>query len=200
VSREAETAGREVITRLRDACAADKIELVASIRVLFPSITARSPDFHALMEELARDDQHDAIARILRVPGKRGPKRQDEFELISLIEHVMQTEGLTEAAEAIRRLAEILDEERAKPLKPGERPPPFLPAEHTLRTRHSTLHKLFRLWSGSVYVPAELLTAEPWTPPGYVPEPPPKLVMTKLSNAIVFHAPEDTVTEPKKEN
>src|SRR3569833_2080789 len=99
VSVEAETAGRDVITRIRDACSRDDIELIASILVLFPSIAPRMPDFHALMDELVREQKQDVIAKILRVPGKRGPKRQDEFELVALIEHVMQTEIRTDAAD-----------------------------------------------------------------------------------------------------
>jgi len=195
---ESEAAGREVLNRIRDACGRDDIELLSSLVVLFPSVVSRTPDFHGLMHELVRNKKERIIAKIFRTPGRRGPKPQDEFHLIALVEHVMETEQLRHATEAIARLAEIFDEERPN-VQPGETPLPFLPDDKTLQNRHSTLHKLFRLWSGSIYVPADLLTAQPWTPPGYQPEPP-NLVATRLSNAIVFHAPDDKVKEPKKEN
>lgn len=75
-----------------------------------------------------------------------------------------------------------------------------MPAKKTLQNTHSQFSDLFRLWSGSRYVPPELVTAQPWMPPGYRPEPL-KLAVTRLSRAIVFHSPDDKVTEPpKKEN
>jgi hypothetical protein len=167
--------------------------------VLFPSVTARTPEFHALMDELVRHEKQAVIGKIFRAPGRRGPKPQDEFHLIALIEHVMETEGITQATDAIARLADIFAEERAKPLTERERDMLSLPGKKRLQNLHADLHDLFRLWTKGIYIPGDQLTALPWTPPGYQPEQRP-LVRTKLSNAAVFHAPDAKVTEPKKEH
>ncbi|HEX3482207.1 MAG TPA: hypothetical protein VHT91_44635 [Kofleriaceae bacterium] len=79
----------------------------------------------------------------------------------------------------------------------GETRLPWLPSRKTQQNTYARYGELFRLWSSSRFVPAELLTARPWMPLGYKPEPP-TMVATRLSNAIVFHAPGDMVSEPKK--
>ncbi|MBV8756322.1 MAG: hypothetical protein JO257_03540 [Deltaproteobacteria bacterium] len=199
ISPESEAAGKDVLQRVRDACNRDAFELISSVVVLFPNVTARTPEFHGLMDELVQGERRDVIGKIFRVPGRRGPKPHNQFHLIALIEHVMTTEKLDHATEAIARLAEVFAEERAKPITDRERELLSLPGEKRLQNLHTDLHELFRLWTKGIYIPGEQLTAQPWLPPGYQPEQRP-LVATKLSNAIVFHAPEDEVTEPKKEN
>jgi hypothetical protein len=198
-SPESSAAGQDLLQRVRDACSRDAFELVSSVAVLFPNVTARTPEFHALMDELVQGEKHDVIGKIFRVPGRRGPKPQDEFHLIALIEHVMATEKLGHVTHAIGRLVEVFVEERAKPITERERELLSLPGKKRLQNLHADLHELFRLWTNGIYIPGEQLTALPWLPPGYKPEQRP-LVATKLSNAIVFHAPDDEVTEPNKED
>lgn len=95
--------------------------------------------------------------------------------------------------EALSWLADAFEKARER----GETELPWLPSRKTLQNTHARFAELFRLWSGSRFVPAQLLTALPWMPPGYRYQPP-TLVATRLSNAIVFHSPGDRVSEPEK--
>ena len=198
-SAAAEARGRDVVNRTGDACSHRDVELLAALLVLFDEVVKRTPEFHVLMDDLIESERGDDIRRIFRVPGRRGPKPSDQFFAIALIEHVLDKQKRSEAAEAIRTLREAIAKERQKPTKPGDPDVPSLPGEKALGNLHSRLHKLFRFWRDGIHVPGELLTATPWTLPDSDPTPI-DLVPTKLSNAIVFHSPDVKVIEPKKEN
>lgn len=201
-SPEAAARGLDVVNRIRAACSTDDIETVSIFAILFPTVLARVPEFHALMDEL--DRKHDAatIKKIFYVPGGPGRPRVDKFEFIALIEHVMETENLDTITAALRSIARHLEGERERERR-GERGAdepaiPKPPSPKTLQNAHR-LAPLFRLWSGSLFVVESLLTATPWMPPGFTPEMP-QLVATRLSNSIVLHSPADSITEIKKEH
>jgi hypothetical protein len=195
VDAEAEAAGREVVGRVRAACDADDHESLSTLVVLFSQVVARVPEFHALMDELVRNRDEDTIRKICRVPGGRGRPRGDEFYFVAAVEQLMKDQKLEQVTDALEQLAKAFKEARES----GELTLPFMPSQKTLQNTHSRLRDLFRLWSRSLCVPPELLTAWPWTPPGYVPEPL-QFVATRLSHAIVLHPPTSTVTEPTEEN
>ena len=193
VDAAAQATGCEVVERVRAACEADDHETLSTLVVLFPSVVARVPEFHALMDELVRNRADDAIRKIVRAPGGRGRPRGDEFYFVAAVEQAMRDHKLERVTDALQLLAKTYREARENGVTL-----PFMSSQKTLQNTHSRLRDLFRLWSRSLCVPPELLTAWPWTPPGYVPEPVP-FVVTKLSHAIVLHSPGSTVTEPKKD-
>jgi len=195
VDAEAEAAGREVVGRVRAACDADDHETLSTLVVLFLEIVTRVPEFHALMDELTENRDDKAIRQICRIPGGRGRPHGDAFYFVASIEHVMKEHKLQHATDALEWLVKAFQEAREN----GEINLPFMPSQKTLQNTHAQLRDLFRLWSRSRFVPLELLTAQPWTAPGYVPEPL-QFVATRLSRAIVLHSPTATVTEPKREN
>jgi len=201
-SPEAAARGLDVVERIRAACTSDDIETVSIFAVLFPAVLARVPEFHALMDELDRMQDAATIKKIFHVPGGRGRPRVDKFEFVALIEHVMETEDLKTVTAALDLIANHLAAERERERR-GERGTdepaiPKPPSPKTLQNSHR-LAPLFRLWSGSLYVAESLLTASPWVPPGFTPERP-QLVATRLSNSIVLHSPNDSITEIKKKH
>ena len=190
---KAESTGRAIVERTGAACDADDFEVVSALLVLFPDVVPRVAEFHGLMDELVRKGDEETIRRICRVPGLRGRPHGDPLYFVAAVEHVMAEQKLERVTDALEWLVDAFAKARAR----GEDGLPWLPSRKTLQNAHSRLAELFRLWSGSRFVPAELLTARPWMPPGYRPEPP-RLIATRLSNAVVLHAPEDRVSEPKK--
>jgi hypothetical protein len=195
VDAAAQAAGREVVERVRAACDGDDHETLSTLGVLFPSVVERVPELHALMDELIRTGDDDAMRKICRIPGGRGRPRSDEFYFVAAVEQAMRDHGLDNVTDVLKLIAEAYKEARENE---GGRPP-FMPSQKTLQNAHSRLRDLFRLWSRSLWVTPQLLTARPWTPPRYVPQPV-SFVATQLSRAIVFHSPGSTVTEPDKEH
>lgn len=193
IDPKAEAAGRTIVQRIRVACDADDFEAVSALLVLFPEVVPRVAEFHGLMDELMCKGDGETIRRIYRVPGGRGRPHGDAFYFVALVELVMVEQKLERVTDSLVWLADAF----AKARERGEDRLAWLPSRKTLQNVHARFAELFRLWSGSRFVPAELLTVRAWTPLGYRPEPP-QLVATRLSNAVVFHSPGDRVSEPKK--
>jgi hypothetical protein len=145
------------------------------------------------MDELVRKGDGETIRRICRVPGLRGRPHGEPFYFVAAVEHVMAEQKLERVTDALAWLVDAFAQARER----EEEGLPWLPSKKTLQNAHSRFAEMFRLWSGSRFVPADLLTARPWMPPGCRPEPP-NLVATRLSNAIVLHSPGDRVSEPKE--
>jgi hypothetical protein len=194
VDAQAKAVGCAIVDRVRAAGNADDFDAVSTLLVLFPEIVPRVAEFHALMDELVRKGDDSTIRKILRTPGGRGRPHVDNFNLVALIEHVMTEQKLEHVTDALR----WLDDAFSKAREQGETNLPWLPSTKTMQNTYSRLAEVFRLWSGTRYVPAELVTAQSWNPPGYRPEPL-KLTVTRLSGAIVLHSPDDKVTEPPHE-
>jgi hypothetical protein len=185
VSAEAQAAGRSVVDLVRNACDADDLDAVAILRFFFDSVTERVPEFHALMDALVATGDLAAVDRIMREPGAPGRPRGDFF-VVALIEQVMAERSLTAKGAAIW-LAKPGNVEWSE----GRR---YLPAEKRMQNLHSEFKNVFALWRQSLCVDPALLTPRPWRPPGYV-SPLDKYITTPLSNGVVFHLPENTVTE-----
>jgi hypothetical protein len=157
----AEATGREVVQQIADACTENDYETLSTLHVLFTNIVPRVPEFHPLMDELVAADNKKVIWKLLRFPNTRehgGRPREDEFYFVALIERVMENRKAESATDAI---SWIVGEHKA-----GRLPLPAALSAKTLQNQHAKLGELFRLWSGSIYVPPDLLTMIPWMPPG----------------------------------
>jgi len=190
---KSEAAGREIVERVRAACASDNFEVLSTLLVLFPEVVPRVAEFHGLMNELVREGHMETIRRICRIPGSQGRRHGDPFYFVAAVERVMAEQKLARVTHAIAWIADAFEKARER----GELGLPWLPSRKTLQNQHAAFGELFRIWSGSRSVPGEILVALPWWPPGYRPEPS-IWVETKLSNAIVFHSPRDRVSEPNE--
>src|SRR5262249_172235 len=151
-------------------------EAVSTLLVLFPEVVARVAEFHGLMDELVRKGDDETIRRICRAPGGRGRPHGDPFYFVAGVEGVVTEQDVGRVTDALSWLSDAYEKAGER----GEGGLPWLPSRKTLQNTHARFGELFRLWSGSRFVPAELLTARPWMPPGYEPEPP-TLVATRLS-------------------
>jgi hypothetical protein len=157
IDPKAEAAGRAVVERVRTACDADDFEAVSALLVLFPDVVPRVPEFHGLMDELVRKGDGETIRRICRVPGLRGRPHGDPFYFVAAVEHVMAEQKLERVTDALAWLVNAFAQARER----GEDGLPWLPSKKTLQNAHSHFAEMFRLWSGSRFVPADLLTARP---------------------------------------
>jgi hypothetical protein len=173
--------GRAVVDRVRAACYHDDLDELVLLRFWFPTITARIPEFHALMNELLGADEHEA-RRIMREPGSVGRPR-GTFYFVALVEKVMDEQGVT-AKEAAEWLVDNLAHGNDFP---------FVPGVKRIANLHSSLRAHFDLWRRPIFIADAELTAREWCIPGeefdYS-----RFVPTVLpGGVVVFHAPEDKV-------
>jgi hypothetical protein len=189
VGSDAEHAGRKVVEIVKAACAAatddEAVERVATVELFFHEVTRRVPEFHGFMNELVEEGRDDDVAAILAEPGRRERKREIP-SVIALIELVMKEKAFVRAAPAIEWIDENL---RGKTFL-------GMPGAGRLRNVYSQFRELFALWSGSLFVPPDLLAAFAWRSPREVErlrQQLPGMRATQLRGAVVLHAPEDDV-------
>lgn len=163
VSAEAEAAGREVVRVIAAACAQPTtpkaVERVATLRFLFPEIAVKVHEFYGFMNELVAAGRLDDIHRIMREPGGRGRPRKSLF-LVALVEQVIAENPGWTAQKAAQHIFAFV--ERGEGL-------PYIPSEARMRNVYSEYRTWYALWSQSLFVPAEILTAGYWREPGDEP-------------------------------
>jgi hypothetical protein len=195
VSVEAEAAGRQVVELVREECSQEitrrVVDRVATLRFLFPAITPRVPEFHAVMDELVAADCEDDVGRIMREPGSRGRPR-DSLYFVGLVDLVIDEHPGWSAKQACEWIFENF--ERGEGL-------PGVPGAERLRNAYSEHRRYYPLWRQSLYVPPHLLTAEPWRRAGDQPK---ELRLDDYRlvvgpNAFIFHTSNLEVAVPPQQ-
>lgn len=188
MSPDAERAGRAVLALIQEACSGPTDEAtvddVATLELFFPSITRRVPEFHAFMDELVTSDRTDDVQRITGVPRRRGRPRRFP-SLIALIEQVLDENPGFSVTKAVAWIDENM---RGKV--------PGLLSVGRMQNLHSDFAELFALWSQSLYVPGDLLTAWSWKSPEedqQIRDKLRKFIGTRTPGAIILHDPVDEV-------
>lgn len=191
MSGDAERAGRAIVALVRDACRAEAddnaVDRLATLEFFFKDVTRRVPEFHAFMDELVAAERLDDVARIIGEPKRRGRPRKFP-SVIALIEMVRSDHPEYSVTQAIGWIDKEL---RGKQYAD-------MPSVARMRNIHSEFHELFELWDGSRFVPADILTAWPWSAPSEVERIRSQFAkshVTRLRNAMVVHDPADKVSD-----
>lgn len=141
------------IKRAREGAWEKGIRELTRLAQQFPRFVHRIPEFHVFMNDLVKQQKHDAVRSILGGV-RRGRRYSTPFYILGLMKAVRaQVEGCSSVVKAAEFIARHHGDNRL-----------VAKSAQSIVRDYESHHRIFEIFQGERFIPGELLTPRPWTP------------------------------------